>query len=1208
MLARLLPFELKLHFNQVGFWVAAGILALIGYFAASTDSIVLGAAGGEKIKINGALVVATQIGFFSFLPILFASVFVVTGIMRDETAKSLEIVHATPVSTFDMIAARMIGVLLATFAVVLAGVIGLFAGQFATWTDKEKLGPVNPLFYLHPALFLGFVNSALLTALFTAIAGLTRSRMMVYTGAIGLLILYLSVGLFVGEDASDLVLSLSDPFGLSAIQVITEFWPAFEQNSRLVPLVGYFGLNRLVWFIASLVVLAAMFRFFPRGVASGRSRRAVAVANPNASLAPRRLSKPLSEGILAAAWSRCQFEYLAAVRSVAFAILLSLAIALFALTVYVQAEFAPEPLLPTSAQMATAAAASVLLPMLCLIVFFSGEIFWREKTYKILELVDSTRVSNVALLIGKWFALSGVILSVLFTAMLVGVAAQVILGGPDLNLWTHFQLVMVSYGPDFLIWGGLALFIQNFTPNRIVGMVAVAAVLVGVMFFLPQTPVYHPLLNVGRLPTGGYSEMNGLGDMLTFQWTLAYWGAFTVLLAVISAWLWRRGLNPTFISRLRGQGGRLGPVTAGVGVLAVCGFTGAGAVLYKGYSIDNTFRNQDQTERYLAAAEKSLGDRLDDPAPKVRDVRVSVDMFPETRTARVTGRYRLENSTGAAISELVITLPSEKRDSVKALQLDGATEIRRGPQKDPELGDESVRLFRFSPALAPGASTQLSFDLVTPPPQIGDDSPILRNGTFVNGELLMPRIGLADFRLRDKDKRRKRGLAELERLPEREDMAARQFNFFGRNSDYVTFQASFCTAPDQIPIAPGRMVRSYEKDGRACRDYQPVEPIANFFAFVSARYAVKRDVWNGPNGERVPIEVFFHAPHAFNVDLMLDAMKKSLAAYTRAFGPYQYSDLRIMEFPYANFAQSFAGTIPFSENIGFIRDPGDPKDIKRIDLATYVTMHEIAHQWFGHQLVPGETKGFNVLSEGLTEHAAMSAYETAYGWATARRLVERRSMEGYLMSRATDSEDEPPLGLAEGQQYLDYNKSAWVFWGLRHTMGADRVNAALRRLLNQYGRKGPPYPTTLDLVAALRAEAGPEWAQLITDYFDRITLWELSLTADDVTLTQSGGGWTADVRFAADKLVASQETGEETSVLKQGEALNEWVEIGFYEKDPRETLGAEWMRIERVRVTAKDGRARIQLPRKPAYVLLDPRRILIERNVKDNVAELGNAA
>jgi hypothetical protein len=531
-----------------------------------------------------------------------------------------------------------------------------------------------------------------------------------------------------------------------------------------------------------------------------------------------------------------------------------------------------------------------------------------------------------------------------------------------------------------------------------------------------------------------------------------------------------------------------------------------------------------------------------------------------------------------------------------------ASRVLDGPLQE-VLSREDVRLYRFSPALAPGALATLPFDLETPAPEIGAGSPIRRNGTFVNNEQVLPSIGLRDFRIQNPDVRRKHGLGEREGRPERDDMAARAFTFFGRSADYVTFKASFCTALGQIPIAPGRMLRAYEKNGRTCRDYEPIAPIANFFAFVSARYALKQDVWTGPNGVRVPLEIYYHPQHAFNIDLMMDAMKQSLTSFTRDFGPYQYSELRIMESPYASFAQSFAGTIPFTEKIGFARDPGEPDDPKRIDLATYVTIHEVAHQWFGHQIAPADVKGFNVLSEGLTEHAAASAYEEAFGWATARRLLEREAMEAYLTGRTGDADKEPPLALAEDEGYLVYSKANWVFWGLRHTMGAERVNAALRAFLAEFGSKGPPYPTTLELVAALRAEAGQQWQQLITDYFDRIVLWEPVLSEDSVRLSQSQDGWIADVRFSLHKVVASEETGQEVSVLTRGETINEWVEIGFYEKDPKETLGADPIWIEWVRVTAKDGAARIQLDKKPAYVALDPRRILIERNVTDNVVQ-----
>jgi ABC-2 type transport system permease protein len=1203
MLGKLISFELKLHFNQIGFWITAAILFLFAVLTASTDFIVVGTSGGEKIKINGALIVASQIGFFSFLPILFGSVFVVTGMMRDDTSKSLEIIHATPVSTFDMVCARMIGVFCATFGVVMAAVAGLFAGQFAPWIDAEKLGAINPAFYIYPALMFTVVNSLFVTALFTAIAGVTRNRMLVYTSAVGLLIIYFSVQIFLGEDLPDLPMALSDPFGLSALAVITEFWPADEQNNRLVPLMGYLGLNRLTWLGAGLVILAGMFRFFPRGVIGGKSGRAAAAADLRAGFAPVILTKPLSEGVIAAAWSRLKLEYVAAVKSIAFVILLSLATALFGLSIYAQTEFVPEPLLPTNVQMAQTALGSAALPLLIMIVFFSGEIFWRDKTYKVLELVDSTRVSNVSLLIGKWSALAGVVLTILGAAMLVGIIAQLMIGGVPVDLWTHVQLAFVDFAPGFLLMGGLAMFIQNFAPNRIVGMLAAAGTLIVFFFFLGQLPFDHPLLRFGNLPNGGFSEMNGFGDTRTFAWHGLYWGSLTILFAVISAWLWRRGVKPSFRRRLQGQGGRLGLVTACVGALAVAGFAGAGSVLYKGYSVDNTFRNTKQTEKFQANLEKAIGARIKDPVPKVRDVTVAVDMFPETQSARFAGSFRLENTTGAPLTEMFISLPGNKPGAVANLTIKGAAEVTEGEIYE-LVKNEDLRLYRFTPAMAAGAFTTLTFDVTTLAPTLGSDSPIRRNGTFVNHTQVLPTIGLQDFRLENKDKRRKLGLPVRERLPERDNAKARQNNFFDRGSDYVTFKASFCTAPGQTPIAPGEMIRAYEKDGRACRDYQPNEPIANFFAFVSADYAVKEETWSGPNGERIPLAIYYHAPHAFNVDLMLGAMKSSLTTYTRAFGPYQYTDIRIMEFPYASFAQSFAGTIPFSENIGFMRDPGDPADPKRIDLATYITMHEIGHQWFGHQIVPAETKGFNVLSEGITEHAAMVAYEEVFGWTKARRLVEKQAMEAYLTSRTFDTEDEPPLALAEGQQYLDYNKAAWVFWGLRQTMGAEKVNAALRRFLGDYGRKGPPYPTSLELVAALRAEAGPEWQQMITDYWDRIALWELLLAPEGVTVAEVEGGWTATVAFTVDKKIAAEETGKETSVSETGEALNEWVEIGFYDTDPKETLGADWIKLERVRVTTRDGKAQVALPRKPTHVVLDPRRYLIERNVKDNVAEV----
>ena len=78
----------------------------------------------------------------------------------------------------------------------------------------------------------------------------------------------------------------------------------------------------------------------------------------------------------------------------------------------------------------------------------------------------------------------------------------------------------------------------------------------------------------------------------------------------------------------------------------------------------------------------------------------------------------------------------------------------------------------------------------------------------------------------------------------------------------------------------------------------------------------------------VKLSVFYDPRHAFNVDRMLAALKSSLSYYQANFGPYQFDHARVIEFPgYATFAQAFAGTMPYSESIGFLANNTDPEKI-----------------------------------------------------------------------------------------------------------------------------------------------------------------------------------------------------------------------------------------------------------------------------------------
>ena len=114
MFGNLLKFEISYQTRQVGFWISFAAMLLLGVLFVSTPSLSAGEVG-ERIKANGALTVANIIGGLSLGIVFFGTVFTVTGAMRDDIHKSLEIIHSTHVETPQMIWSRLFGIVLTVF-------------------------------------------------------------------------------------------------------------------------------------------------------------------------------------------------------------------------------------------------------------------------------------------------------------------------------------------------------------------------------------------------------------------------------------------------------------------------------------------------------------------------------------------------------------------------------------------------------------------------------------------------------------------------------------------------------------------------------------------------------------------------------------------------------------------------------------------------------------------------------------------------------------------------------------------------------------------------------------------------------------------------------------------------------------------------------------------------------------------------------------
>ena len=96
-------------------------------------------------------------------------------------------------------------------------------------------------------------------------------------------------------------------------------------------------------------------------------------------------------------------------------------------------------------------------------------------------------------------------------------------------------------------------------------------------------------------------------------------------------------------------------------------------------------------------------------------------------------------------------------------------------------------------------------------------------------------------------------------------------------------------------------MREWQENRRHYFDYKLDHSSLNFYSFLSARYQVAREDWNG-----IKLEVYYLKEHPWNVPRMMNSMKKSLSYYIANFGPYAHKEARIIEFPSVErFAQAF---------------------------------------------------------------------------------------------------------------------------------------------------------------------------------------------------------------------------------------------------------------------------------------------------------------
>jgi ABC-2 type transport system permease protein len=1188
MFAKVAAFEFRYQLRQPAFWVIALVFGLLAFGAVASENISLG--GGGNVHKNAPFALAQIHLIFTIFFMLASTAIVANVVVRDTSTGFGPLIHATRVSKFDYLYGRFLGAFAAVALCFTSVGLGNLLGTLMPWVDPETLGAFRPGDYVQAYLVMGLPGLFLTSALFFTLATVTRSMMATYVGVVAVFILYLIADSVLGQKPElETVMAWVEPFGAAAFGLATKYWTVAEKNALTAPLDGILLANRLLWTGVSCLILALAYGLFQpagRGAKAGKADTLRALTEKaTAAPADRRtgdLPRPtygLRSG-LAQLRSRTAFEMALIFRSPAYLVLIALALAFGIITLFFTGEIFGTPVLLVTRVVITALSGAFGLISIIVAIYYSGELVWRDRERKVHEIIDASATPDWTFLIPKTLALALVLISTLLVGVVAGVVVQTIKGYTDYEFDKYLFWYVLPGSVFFILLAVLAIFIQALSPNKFVGWAIMVLYLISTLV-LGNLGFDHMLYRYGQSAGVPLSDMNGTGDFAGFAaWGNAYWSAFAVILMVITFGLWRRGTETRLWPRLRRLPRRLAGPAGLIGGVALIAFVGLGAFIYVNTNVWNDYQSRDARELQLVNYEKTLLAFENTPQPAITDVTLVLDLYPHAPRLTTRGTYVITNTTAAPLNEIHLRW-DEDLEMVR-LDVEGAKPDRDWP-------DFQYRIYKFATPMQPGEKRTVTFETLREQKGFRNSDNTTRlvdNGTFVTNGEFAPSIGMSrNGLLTDRAKRRKYGLPAELRMPKLEDVAAQSKNYI--RADWVNADITVTTDADQTAVAPGYRVSDTVTGDRRTARFVTEAPILMFFSVQSARYEIARQVHDG-----VTFEIY-HDPSAHNVDRMLTALEQSLDYYQTAFGPYQFRQARIVEYPdYAGYAQSFPNTFAWSEGLGFIADLSDPS---KVDYVTYIGAHEFAHQWWAHQVIGSAQQGSTLLSETLAQYSALMVMEKMYGPDQIRKFL-KLELDRYLRSRGSERLEELPLQRVENQQYIHYQKGGLVMYLLRDQIGEEAVNRALRRLLADFGFRSAPYPRSLDLVAALRAEAPADKQALITDLFEKITLYDVKTTSASVT-ARPDGRWDVTLVVEARKLYADGQ-GVETEA-----PLNETFDIGLFSAEPgkRGFAPANVLLMQRRPLHSGTQTFRFVTATQPTFAGVDPYNKWIDRDSDDNV-------
>ncbi len=1178
--------ELKSAFKRPMIYIFFALISLLIFGATVSDSIQIGGAIGNVYK-NSPSVITMFSTIMTLISLLIATAFFNNAALKDYNSNFNEILFSTPLSKSGYFFGRFFAALLLgtvpVLGVFLGVLLGTWLGPVFGWIDADRFGDFFLTTFVNNYFIFILPNIFFSGTIIYAMANKWRNTTISFVGVLLIIVAYVISNTLMSDIDNETIAALTDSFGVTAYEVYSKYFTVLEKNTLSPTFTGLLLLNRIIWISLGTGILAiSYFRFSFQDKNKKVKKSIEKKIEEKYSFNLPKLNPVFN---ISTEWAQFKsffyINFLSIAKSVTFKILFIFSLILLISGMYGGFESFGLQSYPLTYKMLDEISGSTYTFIIIILVFFSGELIWRDRESKINEVIDSTTYTSVISLFAKFVSLIAVLSVLQFFFIIVSIIYQLANGYTNIEFSIYITSFVLKFLPRLIVWSGIMIMIQVLINQKYIAYFVSILVVFVSGFIWSLLDISSRMLYLSSSPSVKYSDMNGFGPGLEGAiWFKIYWVLFALIALQIAAVFLTRGTQTLIKERFKLAKKQtpkpfklffIGNITLWVLV---------GSFIFYNTQILNTYKSSDEMSDLRAKYEKTYKKYEHINMPKITDAKYFVDIFPHQRDVHVRVIFTLKNEGKSPIDSIHYSIDD-----------DWQTEINI-PNSKLVYNDEELfyRIYQLNKVLQVGDS--IDIEIKTKYITKGfenrrGNTSIVDNGTFINNFEILPTMGYnSSFEIRDKHKRKKQDLPKKERMPKLEKNCSLNCmsNYLTNGkSDYINVETVISTAADQIAVAPGSLIKQWKQDGRNYYKYKLDHISQHFLSFVSAKYEVQTRKWNG-----IDIEVYYDKKHEVNIGMMLDAVERSLEYYTKNYGPYYHKQCRVIEFPrYATFAQAFPGTMPYSESFGFIYNLEDENENNVIDA---VIAHEMSHQWWAHQVVGANMQGGTMLSESFAEYSSLMTMKSITKNPMKMRDFLKYDHNRYLKGRSGELESERPLYKVENQMYIHYGKGSVILYALQDYIGEDKVNLALHDFLAEFKYKKPPYPTSYDFLKYLEPQVPDSLKYLITDWFKEITLYDNRLKEAKYTKLENGK-YKVYLDIESYKIKADT-IGKETIV-----AINDWIDIGlFSDKDEKHLMYQKRVKFDKDKLSFT-----FVVDSLPAKAAIDPRHLLIDRIYGDNI-------